>query len=211
MERYTIDEVQGIIVDGLLATVRIAQLVSGEAIAVGKKGELQEMSLLLGVDYGVVSDTIVLFPRSTTRNPLATLCSTVAILMTELLAAGLVLRGAIDVDTFRAIEGHNIYIGKAVIGAHKLEVSQEWAGCALSRRVGKKFPREFSSLRRSGLVMSYPIPFKKRLSRPTEHWVVNWFYYRLGDQVEKVNKLLVDRSQVGGPYKFAPRYPTTKW
>jgi hypothetical protein len=194
MLRHSLDTLETIIVNGLLGTLLTAKIVSGEYVVVANEvadeNELIEYSELVQVEYGIISDTIVLYPKVDIEKPLTTLCITVSVLMSELLNVGILLRGGIEADTFRAVEGHTIYIGRAIIGAHKLEIAQNWAGCVLTRNVVRKFPKEIKKLRSDGLIVEYDIPLKQA-PNPKE-WsrlAINWFYYRIGEHWERRERL----------------------
>jgi hypothetical protein len=196
METYSLDRLEELIVAGLMGTLGTAKLLSGEAIVVGSAGQLYEYADLVEIEYGIISDTIVLYPKPRVPDPLTALCTTVSVLMSDLLSSGLLLRGGIAVDTFRAIKGHPIYLGRALIAAHKIEMGQEWSGCALSPRIRRKFPRESKLLRSKGLIVDYDIPFKSEVSsRERSRLALNWFHFSLGDYVEKaatLRRLLAD-------------------
>ena len=92
------------------------------------------------------------------------------------------LRGAIDVDTFRVVKEHTVFIGKALVNAHRLEMAQEWSGCILSENVQSRFAADISAMRRKGLVVDFEVPFKKSLSKVTSknYPAINWCYFETG-------------------------------
>jgi hypothetical protein len=191
LEEMSMDALESLIEHGLLGALYTAKLLSNEIVVVDEGWELREYSKLVNVEYGVISDTIVLYPKVGVNNPLTTLCTTVSVLMSELLAVGMLLRGAIDVGTFRKLEEHTIFIGQAIIRAHKLEIAQNWSGCSLTGRTARRFSNELKHLRSDGLLVEYTIPLKKGVDHALRpRWALNWFYYQLNSNpVEQKNRL----------------------
>lgn len=190
LEAMSLNDLQELIQNGILGALHTSQLLSGEVLVIDRDGALCEYSKVLTVKYGVISDTIILYPKPGADNPLTTLCTTVSVLMSELLAHGVLLRGAIDVDTFRKLEGETIFIGRALVGAHRLELAQDWSGCSLTGRTARRFSREMKQMRSKGLIVEYKIPLKARIDRRSRpRWALNWFYYNLNNPRAKLAQL----------------------
>jgi hypothetical protein len=190
LEEMTLDDLQSLIQHGILGALHTAKLLSGEVVVLDEVGALREYEKVVRVEYVVISDTIILYPKRGTDRPLVTLCTTISLVMSELLAHGVLLRGAVDVDTFRKIDGESIFIGRALVGAHELELAQDWSGCSLTGRVARRFSKQIKQMRTDGLVVEYEVPMKPgvyRRGRP--RWALNWLYHNLNDPEAKRARL----------------------
>jgi hypothetical protein len=189
LEEMSLDDLESLIQRGILGSLHTAKLLSGEVVVVDD-GALRGYEKIVRIEYAVVSDTIILYPKHAISSPLKTLCETVSLLMRELLAHGVLLRGALDVGTFRRMGTEPIFFGRALVGAHQLEVAQNWSGCSLTGRLARRFSKQVNQIRRDGLLVDYPVPMKPGVYREhTPRWALNWFYYDMNDQVAKRARL----------------------
>jgi hypothetical protein len=100
---YSLDELEQKFTQGLLGLLRFLESLSSGALAFSEDDIAEMPGLASRISYGVVSDTIVLYPGQSTEQPLTSLCETVSILMDWALQMDWLLRGAIAVGSFRAL------------------------------------------------------------------------------------------------------------
>ncbi len=74
-----------------------------------------------------------------------------------------------------------MYFGTALLGAHRLELAQEWAGCVIGPEALRRFSGEIPPLLEEGLLVQYPCPIKPNTKLSFEPTIVlNWAYYQTG-------------------------------
>src|SRR5262249_46630731 len=136
-----------------------------------------------------ISDTVVLYLRQKTYQPLQVMCEAVSLFMASALQMGWLFRGAIDIESFRADEHSRLFLGRALINAHELEMAQNWGGCILSVNASPRFPDEVLKMKSRGLLVDYTIPFKPESGVTTRHAAVNWAHFALGDDDKRRSRL----------------------
>ncbi len=182
----SLDELEKKFTNGILGILMVASGLSSGAIVFDDDQNLQFPELASQVAYGVISDTLVLYPKPGTQEPIRVLCETVALLMDWVLMSNWLLRGAIVVGKFRALPDRNVYLGDALLEAHNLELAQQWCGCVLGRNAVARFPDEISGLAERGLILEYNVPFKEAPPEGASRYALNWCYYQRGPDPARI-------------------------
>jgi len=190
MASHSLDEIERRFTVGVLQLLWLVESLSAGIAIFHKRDNLSMPREAAALEYGVISDTIVLYPKNNAEQPLVVLCEAVSLLMDWALQTDWLLRGAIAIGSFKAIENRPIYLGSALVAAHSLEVSQEWSGCILAKDVVTKFAADVNLLLRRGVLVHAKVPFKTQDPPPTASDVaVNWCFYRSGNESERTRKL----------------------
>jgi hypothetical protein len=158
LNTLSLDELENKLQD-VFKAVAFAELFAKDVLLMTPTEELANVPELQQLAVAIISDTIVIYGRSN-QPLLRTIVEAVAYLMDATAQLGWLLRGAIDVDTFRAIDAHHMFIGRALATAYKLERAQNWSGCILSENILTRFPKDVEELTASGLVVRYDVPMK---------------------------------------------------
>lgn len=182
MSTESLDDIENKLVNGLIGALSFTQMYSGGLLLNDSQGNLCTPKLAVQIERGIMSDTIVLYPKKHSSTPFWSLVEAVSITLDMAQELGWLLRGAIDVDSFRVVDEHAVFIGKALLNAHRLEQAQEWSGCILSEGVQSRFPAEVSEMKRKGIVVDFEVPFKKPPAKVVarNYPAVNWCYFETG-------------------------------
>jgi len=190
MDEQSLDEIEKRYTKSLMSAVTLAGLSSIGAFVFDKDGRLDAGEDLWTISFGVFSDTVVIYPQRPAGPPLRTTCEAVALLVDAALQSDWLFRGGIDFGTFRALSDHNVYLGKALIGAHRLEGTQNWAGAVVSDEAQRQYPQEVKDMLGDGLLVKYPAPMKRRFRvARQERVVVNWCYFDMRWRVDGRERL----------------------
>jgi hypothetical protein len=161
MESMSLDDLEKKYTQVFMSLLDFMGIASVGAILIDDDSELDVQKDLQPISYGVFSDTVVIYPKPRIQNPIRTLCEATAMLLDISFGMEWAFRGAIDVGTFRAVSGHNLFIGSAVIRAHKAEQSQNWSGCIVSTELSTSFSNEIDKMLDDHLLVKYPVPIKE--------------------------------------------------
>jgi hypothetical protein len=177
IETLSLDEIEKRFAT-IMTAVHVAGFMSAGAFVLDADGSIDISEELWPVKMAMFFDTVVIYPKDMADNPLGVICKAVSLLIDTALQAGWLFSGGIEFGTFRALETRNAYIGKALIGAHHIELSQEWAGAILGPFVLKQFEREVAELLDEGLLVEYLVPLKTQDGvTPTNQVAINWAAY----------------------------------
>lgn len=174
LRTLSLDELETKLQRDIFAGLATVQFLSKDFLVMRPDKELVEVPELEQLECAIISDTLIIYLKSNSHD-LRTIVEAVAFLMDQTVQQGWLLRGAIDVDTFRAISEHHMFIGRALATAYQLERSQDWSGCILSDNVERRFQEEIESMIEPGLLVRYNVPTKsgsKIVHR--RHLAVNW-------------------------------------
>jgi len=190
LARSSMDEFETRLVNTLIApALAIGTTLSFDSFIIDENDEVVVSEQMLPLEVALISDTILLYWRQTTRRSasLKVLCETLAYLFDIARAMGWLMRGAVEVGSFRAIRDKNVYFGTALLKAHRLELAQDWAGCVLGAEVVQRFPEEIAHMKQKGLIVEYPCPIKDQFRGKLSfepRFALNWAYSQnaLGDR-----------------------------
>jgi len=204
MESMSLDDLEQKYTHTLMSALAFMGIASVGAILIGDGSNLEVEENLQHISYGILSDTVVLYPKPWIDNPIRTLCEATALLLDISFEMDWAFRGAIDFGTFRAISEHNLFIGSAVINAHKAELSQNWSGCIVSPKLSDAFSTEIDQMLDDHLLVEYAVPIKKSedgtIVSHEKRLAVNWTYFIMGQEDrrrEKLGQLLAAAPEVG--------------
>ncbi len=191
MEEQSLDEIERRYTQHLMGAVTMAAFSSIGAFVFDDDGNLDSSEDLWTVSFGAFSDTVIIYPGRLVDQPLRTTCEVVAILMDVALQTNWLFRGGIDYGSFRALPDHNLYIGKAMIGAYKLEHLQDWAGAIVGDRAREKYTREVEEMLDQRLLVECPVPIKTASGIVEQNRIsINWCYFDMAWQKNRREKLL---------------------
>lgn len=191
IEKESLDEIECRYTQTLMSGLTLSGLASIGAFVFDGKGNLDAGEDLWTVSFGVFSDTVVIYPRRLVGHPIRATCEVVASLIDVALQGDWLFRGGVDFGSFRALPGHNLYIGKALISAHRLETMQNWAGAIVSERAQQKYPHEIAEMKDEHLLVDYPVPIKTESGVAEKMCLaVNWCYFDMRWQHPRRYKLL---------------------
>jgi hypothetical protein len=171
MTKLSLDEIEHRFTVGVLQMLWLVESISTGVAICDKRGNLAMPLAAATLEYGVISDTVVLYPRRNAEEPLVVLCQAVSLLMDWALQTDWLLRGAISLGSFRAVENRPIYLGSAILAAHTIEISQEWSGCVLGNEVVVRFSDAVDQLVRRGLLVHAKFRLRTRLRLPRPIWL----------------------------------------
>ena len=172
------------------------------AFVLDERGNLDMGEDLWSVSFGVFSDTVVLWPRRLVGS-LTDVCRVVAFLIDSAMLGDWLFRGAIEFGSFRALPEHNVYLGKGLVDAHRLEMSQDWCGAIIGAQAEEKYAVEVAEMKRKHLLVDYAVPIKS--GRGVIHkqcTTVNWCYYAVSRQPgrrARLVKLLAEAPEAAKP------------
>jgi len=174
LRTLSLDELEAKLRRDIFAGLATVQFLSKDFLVMKPDKELLEVPELEQFECAIISDTVIIYLKSNAPE-LRTIVEAVAFLMDLTAQQGWLLRGTIDVDTFRALSEHHMFIGRGLATAYQLERSQDWSGCILSENVERRLQKEVENLAEYGLLVRYDVPVKagsKTVHRP--HLAVNW-------------------------------------
>jgi len=181
INKRSLDEVEKGVIGQLFAILEVVDWHAAVVVDVGNiKGSGYEKISTL--KHGIVSDTIFLYSEDRSNESLEQICEAVSFLIGFGIHIGVLLRGAITLGEFRAIENRNIYIGKALVTAYELEHGQEWVGCVLDNCVRQRMEKQVLQMTKKGLLVEYPVP-KKSVNKDDaiNRHAINWWYFIISD------------------------------
>jgi len=196
LSSQTMDDFEKLLVNTILSPSKFsASFLSSDALFFNEKNDLMLPEEGQALNCVFISDTIILYFNPTAPIDIKKMFGSVSLLVGMAVQMGWLLRGAIEVGSFRSVRDEKIYFGTALLKAHKLELAQEWGGCILGPDITKRFLREIEPLEQEGLLVEYPCPLKAdaRKDLPeAPRLAVNWAYYKheLGDRKEALKKHL---------------------
>lgn len=125
---------------------------------------------LLG--YAFFSDTVLIYSVHDSRDGWRNVLNSAAKLLSYPILTPYKFRIGIAYGEFYYNQKENIFIGKALVEAAKLESRQEWSGAALTNDAAKKFK---GILPEEGLLVEYNVPVKQKYYKRFENLtVINW-------------------------------------
>ncbi|MBF0457560.1 MAG: hypothetical protein HQK99_06660 [Nitrospirae bacterium] len=135
------------------------------------------------VGHAHFSDTVILYSlEDTSWGHRAVILAALRILAQQLNDPALRFRIGISYGEFYCDPKKNIYVGKALIEAHKLEKKQNWCGAALTEIADTKIIDNDRQL-----LVSYDVPIKN--GKTETHTVINWTCGK-HDKIDKDNEWL---------------------
>ena len=191
MESESLDEIERRYTRTLMSGLTFSGFASIGAFVFDDEGNLDSGEDLWAVSFGIFSDTVVIYPRPLVGQPIRVTCEAVASVIDVALQGDWLFRGGIDFGSFRALPDHNLYIGKALIGAYRLETMQNWAGAIVSEAAQNKYRREIAEMKEEHLLVEYPVPIKVDSGVVEKTCLaVNWCYFDMRWQHSRRDKLL---------------------
>lgn len=191
LERLSIADIKAKYGSILKSSLHFAMLMNSRAMVFRDDGTLiEDFEEFAPISFAVFSDTVLIHLKNSDEEfPLEALVQFAALMFDLMLTSGpWLLRGGIDIGTFESIKADNLFLGTALVGAHKLEMLQDWAGIALSNRCVERFPADIARMKKKGLIIEYNIPYKS--NDGTEScFCLNWCYFASGLDEKRIPHL----------------------
>lgn len=116
------------------------------------------------VGFGWFSDTMLFYSLEDTEEGHGRVIQAVAWLTFQLIFARIGVRAGISYGEMHVDEANRIYVGQALVDAHKLEERQEWSGAAITKSAEKVIPE---NARKGGLYPWYVVPYDVPVKLPS--------------------------------------------
>lgn len=130
-----------------------------------------------GLNFHVMSDTLIAWTNDDTFEALVHLAQFTAAYLSMTLTLGLPHRGAISKGNIQLIElplngkpQANV-VGTGVVNAHEFEPGQEWMGCVVDPECFDGFE---NSRRADFPVVEYKVPYEDKKSKRTSTMAIDW-------------------------------------
>lgn len=125
--------------------------------------DIKELRNQNEIGFAWFSDTILLYTLEDTDEKCAKLVETVGWLLFEnMFNPNTRLRAAISYGEAYIDKEEDIYVGKAILSALKLEKDQEWSGGALTHEAEKRIPEYLKNEEGYTWLTYYDVPLKSR-------------------------------------------------
>lgn len=157
-----------------------------------------EQSSTEDLSIQMISDTIVIWTKDSSRLSLQVLVGACTNLLTSCFKDGLPLRGAISVGNIAEIchaeNNMNIksIIGDAIINAHELEKKQKWMGCVVDNKCFEYLQLDYfhisSGLQREIIQYDF-VPIYKT---EETHLVLNWANCLYDEKYEDIDNIILE-------------------